>query len=254
MRWAYIREIWDFGSTMEIEEKHPGRYGARGQEREEKKKATPEEIAKQNQWRRERDVRRLIKWNFSPGDYWMTLTYKKGERPAWEQMKKDLAKLIRKVRLKYKKKGWELKYIYRLAIGKKGGPHVHLLVNREADQETGTDRIISELWENGHVYFASLYDAGGYVKLSEYITKPLEEHEPDEIKRYSCSRNLIRKEPKQKEIKRRNLVDRHKQPIYPKAPKGYYVDPESVKMGINPYTGYAYRHYTLIRIDEGGMK
>lgn len=165
------------------------------------KKATPEEIAKQNQWRRERDVRRLIKWNFSSGDYWMTLTYKKGERPAWEQMKKDLAKLIRKVRLKYKKKGWELKYIYRLAIGKKGGPHVHLLVNREADQETGTDRIISELWENGHVYFASLYDAGGYVKLSEYITKPLEEHEPDEIKRYSCSRNLIRKEPKQKEIK-----------------------------------------------------
>lgn len=181
MRWAYIREIWDFGSTMEIEEKHTGRYGARGQEREEKKKATPEEIAKQNQWRRERDVRRLIKWNFSSGDYWMTLTYKKGERPAWEQMKKDLAKLIRKVRLKYKKKGWELKYIYRLAIGKKGGPHVHLLVNREADQETGTDRIISELWENGHVYFASLYDAGGYVKLSEYITKPLEEHEPDEI-------------------------------------------------------------------------
>ena len=51
MRWAYIREIWDFGSTMEIEEKHTGRYGARGQEREEKKKATPEEIAKQNQWR-----------------------------------------------------------------------------------------------------------------------------------------------------------------------------------------------------------
>ena len=236
MRWAYIREIWDFGSTMEIEEKHTGRYGARGQEREEKKKATPEEIAKQNQWRRERDVRRLIKclfwereekkkatpeeiakqnqwrrerdvrrlikWNFSSGDYWMTLTYKKGERPAWEQMKKDLAKLIRKVRLKYKKKGWELKYIYRLAIGKKGGPHVHLLVNREADQETGTDRIISELWENGHVYFASLYDAGGYVKLSEYITKPLEEHEPDEIKRYSCSRNLIRKNLS-KEIKRR---------------------------------------------------
>ena len=40
MRWAYIREIWDFGSTMEIEEKHTGRYGARGQEREEKKKDT----------------------------------------------------------------------------------------------------------------------------------------------------------------------------------------------------------------------
>lgn len=180
----------------------------------------------------------------------MTLTYKKGDRPTWEQMKKDLGKLIRKVRTKYRKKGWELKYIYRLAIGKKGGPHVHLLINRKADQETGADRIISELWENGHVYFASLYDAGGYVKLSEYITKPLEEQEPGEIKRYSCSRNLIRKEPERDKIKRRSLIDKHKQPIYPKARKGYYIDPESVKMGINPYTGYAYRHYTLIKIDR----
>mgnify|MGYP006892992558 CR=1 FL=1 len=55
-----------FDSTIEIEEKHTGRYGAKGQEREEKRKATPEEIAKQNQWRRQRDVRRLIKWNFHP--------------------------------------------------------------------------------------------------------------------------------------------------------------------------------------------
>ena len=38
MRWAYIREIWDFDSTIEIEEKHTGRYGAKGQEREEKVK------------------------------------------------------------------------------------------------------------------------------------------------------------------------------------------------------------------------
>lgn len=149
MRWAYIREVWEFDSTIEIEEKHTGRYGAKGQVREEKRKATPEEIAKQNQWRRQRDVRRLIKWNFSPGDYWMTLTYKKGERPTWEQMKKDLAKLIRKLRAKYKKNGWGLKYIYRLAIGKKGGPHVHLLVNREANETTGTDKLLSEIWENG---------------------------------------------------------------------------------------------------------
>ena len=174
MRCAYVRHLWDCGESLEIEEKHTGRYGARGQKREKRKKASPEDIKRQNKWKRERDLRRLIKWNFGKYDYWMTITYRKGDRPAWEQMKKDLGKLIRKVRTKYRKKGWELKYIYRLAIGKKGGPHVHILINREADQETGADRIISELWENGHVYFASLYDAGGYVKLSEYITKPLE--------------------------------------------------------------------------------
>lgn len=81
MKCGYIRQTWDCGNTREVEEKHTGRYGARGQKRQKKRKATPEEIAKQNQWKRERDVRRLIKWNFGIGDYWFTLTYKKGSRP-----------------------------------------------------------------------------------------------------------------------------------------------------------------------------
>lgn len=37
--------------------------------------------------------------------------------------------------------------------------------------------------------------------------------------------------------------------IPPKAPKGYYIDPDSVRMGINPVTGYAC-HYTLIKLDR----
>lgn len=112
MRCGYIRWIWDCGNTREVEEKHTGRYGARGQKRQKRRKATPEEIAKQNQWKRERDVRRLIKWNFGIGDYWFTLTYKKGSRPPWKQMQKDMSKFIRKLRDKYKKYGWELKYMY----------------------------------------------------------------------------------------------------------------------------------------------
>ena len=80
MRCGYIRWIWDCGNTREVEEKHTGRYGARGQKRQKRRKVTPEEIAKQNQWKRERDVRRLIKWNFGIGDYWFTLTYKKAQK------------------------------------------------------------------------------------------------------------------------------------------------------------------------------
>lgn len=72
----------------------------------EKKKATPEEIAKHNQWKRERDVRRLIKWNFRERDYWITLTYPKGCKPTWEEMKDHAGKLVRKIREKYKKQGW----------------------------------------------------------------------------------------------------------------------------------------------------
>lgn len=98
MKCGYIRQTWDCGNTREVEEKHTGRYGARGQKRQKRRKATPEEIAKQNQWKRERDVRRLIKWNFGIGDYWFTLTYKKGSRPPWKQMQKDMSKFIRKLR------------------------------------------------------------------------------------------------------------------------------------------------------------
>ena len=158
------------------------------------------------------------------------------------------------MREKYKKQGWTLKYIYRLAIGSRGGRHIHILINRESNEKTATDLIITDLWEqqwgHGHVNFRTTYSEGGYKQLAEYLTKPLEEWEPDEVKRYHPSRNLIRKDPEVDEIKRRSLVDRDGKPRMPKAPKGYYVDPESIEVGIKPITHYAYRHYTLIKIKK----
>ena len=251
---GYIRQRWNCGDTVEIEEKHTGKYGARGQTRQKRRKATPEEIAKHNQWKRERDVRRLIKWNFRERDYWITLTYPRDYKPTWEEMKDHAGKLVRKIREKYKKQGWILKYIYRLAIGTRGGRHIHILINREANEKTATDLIITDLWEqqwgHGHVNFRTLYSEGGYRQLAIYITKPLEKWESEELKRYHPSRNLIRKDPETEEIKRRSLVDRDGKPRQPKAPKGYYVDPESIETGKNPVTGYAYRHYTLVKIKK----
>lgn len=250
MKCGYIRDTWEFGDTLEVEEKHTGRYGARGQIRAKRRKATPEDIKRQNQWKRERDVRRLIKWNFKRMDYWMTITYAKGVRPTWECMKKDIQQLIRTVQRRYRKYDQELKYIYRLEIGKKGGPHIHILVNRFATEETGSDMIFSECWKKGHINFKTVYDSGGYKELAEYIVKPLQEWEPEEIKRYHSSRNLIRKDAKRKEINRRSLVDKQGRGIFPNAPKGYYVDPESVRMGKNPVTGFLYRHYTLVKLNR----
>ena len=144
---AYIRQWWTFGESIEVEEKHTGRYGARGQKRGDRKKPTKEDIKRQNQWKRERDLRRIIKWNFQKMDYWMTITYRKGERPSWKQMLKEIQQLLRTVRRKYQKCQKELKYIYRLGIGKRGGPHIHILVNRFSTEETGTDVIFSEAWK-----------------------------------------------------------------------------------------------------------
>ena len=83
-----------------------------------------------------------------------------------------------------------------------------------------------------------------------HLFSSTEELTPDEVKRYHPSRNLIRKDPEVDEIKRRSLVDCDGTPRMPKAPKGYYVDPESIEVGINPITHYAYRHYTLIKIKK----
>ena len=57
MKCGYIRDTWDCGDTLEVEEKHTGRYGAAGQKREQRKEPTPEDIMRQNQWKRVRDLR-----------------------------------------------------------------------------------------------------------------------------------------------------------------------------------------------------
>lgn len=249
MKCAYIREIWECGDTLEIEEKHTGRYGAPGWKREKRKTASPEDIERQNQWKRIRDVRRLIKWNFQKNDYWMALTYQKGARHSLEKITDDIQKCIRKVRERYKKQNVDLKYIYRIGIGKKGAAHVHILVNRFSNEKTGTDVILSECWPHGHVNFKTLYDEGGYKQLAEYIAKPLEEWEPIDFKRYHPSRNLIRKESEKKVIRRRAIVDKHGTIRLPVAPKGYYVDEDSVEKGINPVTGFPYRRYILVKLN-----
>lgn len=243
MKTGYIRETWEFDNCIEVQEKHTGRYGARGMKRQKKEKVTPEDIARQNQWKKERTVWRLIKWNFPEGSYWTTLTYAKGKRPDADTLKRDIAKFIRKLREGYRKEGWELKYIYRLQIGKKGAPHVHILLNDCRNENTGTDKLILKAWKHGHTYIKLTYEDGDYKELAKYIAIPREEWEPESIGSYVPSRNLIRKESTKKPILRRVL----REGVLPKAPKGYYVDPDSVRFGVNPVTGFLYRHYMLIK-------
>lgn len=249
MECGYIRETWDCGETLEVEEKHTGRYGARGQKREKKKKATPEDIMKQNQWKRVRYLRRLIKWNFTTGDSWITLTYRKDARPSISEMMKQMEKFIRQLRAIYQKHGWTFKYIWRPQIGKRGAVHIHLLVTGASDVGIRTETIVRELWEYGVPTEKVVYDLKN-GDLAEYIATPLQEWEPEELKNYHPSRNLIRKEPEKETIRRRSLIDEDGRIREPKAPKGYYILPDSVKADINPVTGYAYRHYILVKIKK----
>ena len=75
---AYWQKRWDFLNSVEYEYTYAGNYGAKGEKRKPRVKPTPEQIEKQNQINKTKKVRRLIKQNFSPGDYWITLKYTKG--------------------------------------------------------------------------------------------------------------------------------------------------------------------------------
>ena len=246
----YWEDIWRFENSNEYEYKFAGNYGAKGEKRERKEKPTPEQIRKQNQRNRENKVRRLIKANFKENDCWNTLKYPAGTRMGIGQVKKHMDRFLRKARAEYRKQGYEFQYIYRIEIGKRGSPHVHILMNRIQDW----DLIVKKCWEQGSYNYTPAYEAGGFKRLAEYITKqPSEEQDPKgETKPYSCSRNLIRPQPERREYKRRTLERRIREGILPT--EGYYIDEESVYYGVNRYTGMTYLKYIEYRLPEGGRR
>jgi hypothetical protein len=254
----YWKDTWLFPNSIEYEYKFAGKYGAKGEKRLPKKKATAEQIQKQNQFNREKNMRRLIKANFAPDDLWNTLKYPKGTRKPLEEVKKDLRGFLDDMRKEYKKQGEVLKFIYRLEIGDRGGIHIHILLNRSQNIKN-TDILIQKKWKHGRVNYQSLYEYGGYQKLANYIVKKpneeqqkqlsiFDEEDRKELIKYSSSRNLIRPEPERKTYRRwtmqRMIVNG------PKPTPGYYIDQNSIRFGVNEYTGMSYFQYTECRINE----
>lgn len=267
---AYIKKIYRFRDSNEYEYAYAGKYGAKGEKRAKKKKPTKEQVKRQNQRNREIRYRRLIKANFTRGDLWCCLKYPKGYRMELEEVKKDLRKFLKMLRKDYKDKGHQLKFIYRMEIGARGGIHIHILVNRIWHAQT--DIILLKAWEKvlelrkiprkrtkGLLDYKSIYDSGSCQGLAEYIVKQPEEDSEEyrqlslfapvqqkQLLSVSSSRNLIRPEPEVKKVRRftmRGIVENG-----PKPKKGYYIDKDSIVSGTNPYTGMNYLKYTEVRI------
>ena len=252
----YWLDAWKFSDSNEYEYKFQGKYGAKGEKRHPKAKPTPEQVRKQNQLNREKKVRRLIKANFKEWDLWCTLKYPAGTRKPLKKIKKDKKLFLNRLRYAFAKKGEQLKFICRLEIGKRGGIHLHILVQRIEGEDT--DIIVQKAWKQGKVNFESIHDHGGYEKLANYIVKPPDEEQmeqlslfPEEERReltsYSTSRNLVRPQPERKEYRHwtvRKLIEEG-----PKPTPGYYIDKNSIRQGVNSYTGMSYFQYTEYRCE-----
>lgn len=244
---------FELGDSNEIIFRYPGKAGAKGEKRAPREKATPERMARQNQVNRTNNLRRLIAKNFSSRDMWVTLKYPSGTKKEIGELKRDFTNFIKCLKRRYRKAGAELKYIYRMEVGKNGGLHVHLLVNRIPD----ADIILQEAWKHGRTWMANIYEEGGYAKLAEYITKKPDgqikgqlslfpEEEQGALIRYGRSRNLEVPRPVKKRYSHwtmRAFLDGDD----PKPSKGFVVDKDSVYIGVNPFTGLSYITYREYR-------
>ena len=253
---GFYHEIYRIGSWIEHEYKFAGNYGKKGEKRKKKTKQTPEQMELYNRINKAKKIRRTIGLNFKQSDYWVTLTYRDGKGKGIDEIKHDMENFRNRLRYAYKKRGSALKWIQVIEIGKRGGLHIHMVLNRIE----GTDLLVAKNWEHGHPYFKPLYEEGQYENLACYMAKlPPEESGSgkkweecvekleDENYSYSTSRNLVRPQPdERKKYKRRTMERAIKEG--PKPTPGYYIDKGSVRIGVNRVTGWSYMYYTELPI------
>lgn len=255
---GYEKRIYEAPNHIEYEFLYTGEYGSKG-EKKKKEKPTELKIKQYNQWQQEKRVRRLLQLNFFEDDYWVCLQYRQHTKKDIEEVKKDVRRFIRRLKTLYRRQGKELKFIYRIEIGKQGGVHVHFISNRVSD----TDLLLKDAWkrasnETGVIDLRMAYEEGGFEKLAAYITKDATEEIQGQLKfniadeqakkvfTVSTSRNLIRPEPEKRKYKhwtmRKLLTDG------PKPSEGFHIETDSIEIRVNPYTGYTHYCYRESRI------
>ena len=251
---AFWYEKFRIGDWIEHEYKYAGNFGKKGEKRQKKIKLTPEQVKLYNRIHKAKTIRRTIGLNFRPSDYWVTLTYKNGKGKDIAQVKHDTKNFRDRLGRAYKKAEAELKWMQVIEIGKRGGLHIHMVLNRIE----GTDLLVTKNWWYGHPFFKPLYEEGQYEQLSHYMAKlPPEEDAAHPDKKweerlqeltddnysYSTSRNLVRPEPEERKKYTRRTMERAIKEG-PKPTPGYYIDKDSIRIGVNKITGWSYMYYT----------
>lgn len=141
----------------------------------------------------------LICANFSPGDWWITLTYDDAHLPAdREASKKPFRKFMRNFR-KYRKRNKEpLRYVYCTQLTTSDGGirlHHHMVMRWEDDADK---EQIETLWEYGKVKrVRKLRDIEDLMNKAGYMCREPRElgvHVPGE-QMWTASRGLIRPKP-----------------------------------------------------------
>lgn len=251
---AYYTDIYKSVNAIDHEIKWLGKYGRKGEKRAEKRKATPEDIKRNNHKQKIKKLLRTMDLNFFPNDIYLTLTLPAGKRITLSTFKTYIKKFQDNLRRIYKDAGEPFKWIRRLEVGKKGGTHAHYVINRIYLFDL--IGMLSACWPFGHINITNIREEGGMAALANYMAKEIPEEveqltffDIDEKKgytSYSTSRNLKRPEPERHEYKRRTV--RKLVGEGPSPEEGFYIDKNSIEYGVNPYTGYSFMRYRELRL------
>lgn len=229
------------GATVEIIKCIPRRR----RKGEVSRKKTREEMQEANMRQAARRLARKINANFKPGDWHVTLTYR--EKPSNEEAQKSISSFLDKMRDRYKRRGYQFKYVL-VTEYKSKRIHHHIILNNINDGKKTTSDFIRETWkEKGNPKFVPLYDCGEYQKLAEYFVKETERTFRDEEspfkQRFSCSRNLVIPKP---DVKLRKVKKSWE--MNPKPRSGYYIVEDSLYNGFD-WMGYPYQRYVMVKIN-----
>ena len=213
-------------------------------QRGERRERTKDEMEKQNARNRAIHTQLLILGNFKNG-WHMTLTYKKEDRPPdIESAKKILKNFLARVGRRYKKAGFEFKWLYVTEIGSHGAIHHHLIIEDIQEGSFSSQRAVRDCWEGG-LYFTPMYEDGEYQALSEYLVKK-ESKEKITGCKVTHSRNLIMPKVTRKKKKGFTWLPE------PRVPTGWELIKDSLHNGINAFTGLPCQQYLLIESRKGG--
>ena len=242
---AYQRRTRRLRRAIEIGEVHSDRFRPPGAKRRKKEKPTPDAMKEANRRRREDGVRQRLEHYFDKNDLFATTTYREDERPTdMAAAKEDRKAVYQYLKKAYRKRGEELRWICTIERGSRGAWHMHWVINSIPDAHVLLEEAWNELGRHRGKVDARLIKGGGISRLAAYLTKAPHTEKRLSESDVSWSRNMPLPDPVVEEITKAGTWEDIR------IPKGWYLDRDSYYEGINRFTGWPYRHYILLPLED----
>ena len=260
---AYKQSRWDYGNVIEIKKAHTFLCNRKGEKRDragllcvlspEQIEARKKKLQKHNELESIKELNRILIANFTEDDQHIVLTYSDNNVPTVEESKKILNNFLSRARRFYKKHNCEFKYVIVTEWNAKRIHH-HIVCNSIPGVNMAKE--IMRLWGQGGAHLTPLYEDKNYNGLAEYLVKETKrtfrEPETPYKQRYSCSRNLVRPEPKVEIIHANTWSGIIKVPKKLRE-EGYYLDRDSVRTWTD-WEGYLNCEYKFIKPTDEQIK